>query len=303
MKSTRSLAFGAVLLVLVAAAEEGFMDKAADKIKHVVGLETAEEAPKYEAYEKGRGTVKHGEDVMERAKEKIGNIFHHHAKEPADLIMQEAKHQANEQANAVKAHGHGIYDTVKETVTAPFHSAKEKSQEMAESAHERAEAGVGCANEAMKEARRQGMQGYETTKGKTEETIQKGQSKIRQMKDNVENMLQQGKEKVDENIEAVKGVTGEKIEHAKEYAHEVKQKGEEGAAFKNGIKDETMGSGETLVGTATRKMKEVFGGEHVNRKGQNAMDTVEEKSREAMDRAKVRDLTDLEAVLFLISCF
>ena len=285
MKHINFFAVGATILVVVAcltktgAAEEGFMGKAADKIKQAVGLETTEEAAKREAYEQGMNAVKQGEGMMEHAKEKVGELFHHKVKEPTEDAMEAGKRKAQEQAEAAKAQGQGIYETIKEKVSAPFHSANYKGQEAVKGAQERAGASAGYATQAAEEARRQTIHGYEEAKAKIEEAIQEGQNTIRQMRENVEHVLEQQKIKAEGAYETVKGKAGETVEQAKQYAHDVKERGEEGLAHATGVKHET------LVGSATRKVKEAFGAEHHEK---TTMEKVTEKGKEAMDRVKVR---------------
>jgi len=289
MKGINFFAVGATTLVVVAcltktgAAEEGFMGKAADKIKHAVGLVTTEEAAKREAYEEGLNAVKQGEGMMKHAKEKIGEIFHHKVKEPTEDAVEVGKRMAQEQAEAAKTQGQGIYETIKEKVTAPFHSAKDKGQEAMKGVQERAGASAEYATQAAEEARRQTIHGYEEAKAKIEEAVQEGQNTIRKMRENVEHVLEQQKIKAEGAYETVKGKAGETVEQAKQYAHDVKERGEEGLAYATGAKDEA--TGETLVGSATRKVKEALGAEHHEK---TTMEKVAEKGKEAMDRVKVR---------------
>jgi hypothetical protein len=98
----------------------------------------------------------------------------------------------------------------------------------------------------------------------------------------VENVLEQQKVKAEGAYETIKEKTGETVEQAKQYAHDVKQRGEEGLAYATGAKDEA--TGETLVGSATRKVKEALGAEHHEK---TTMEKVAEKGKEAMDRVKV----------------
>eukprot|EP00624_Nannochloropsis_granulata_P000042 evm.model.NODE_10145_length_23393_cov_21.821014.7 len=269
----------------VGAAEEGFLEKAADKIKHAVGLETTEEAIEREAYEQGKDAVKHGEGMIEHAKEKIGEMLHHKVKEPMEDTVEAGKRKAQEQAEATKAQGQGIYETIKEKVTGPFHSAKEKGQEAMKGAQERAEASAEYATEAAEEARRETIQGYAKAKANADQAAHKGQSTIRQMREDVENVLEQQKIKAEDAYETVKEKTGETVEHAQQYAHNIKQRGKEGLAYATGAKDEAKGEGETLVGSARRKVKEALGAEHHEKP---TMEKATESGKKVMDRVKVR---------------
>jgi len=267
------------------AAEEGFLGKATDKIKHAVGLETTDEATDREAYEQGRDAIKHGEGMMEHAKEKIGEMLHHKVKEPMEDNVEAGKRKAQEQAEAAKAQGQGIYETIKEKMTGPFHLAKEKGQDAMKSAQERAEASAEYATEAAEETRRQSTQGYAKTKANVDQAAQKGQSTIRQMKEDVENVLEQQKIKAEGAYETMKEKTGETVEHAQQHAHDVKQRGKEGLAYATGAKDEAKGEGETLIGSATRKVKEALGTEHHEKP---TIEKATESGRKAMDKVKVR---------------
>jgi hypothetical protein len=228
------LALALVPVVLMATTEEkkseGMMEKAAEKVKHAMGMGTEDDA-----YEKGREAVKQTkisaikekvdslvaagkstyEETAERGhgiKERFQDMLHM-GKDKAAEVSDEVSHQARkatDNAQAAAARGHGVFETIKGTARRTLADGEETLEQAAtkagdlggaakEKAAEAAAYARGVRDEVEAEAT-QGLPSHEEQglMGKVKEALHMGTNEKKGVVEEIKEKVEQVKEKAAE---------------------------------------------------------------------------------------------------------
>lgn len=202
----------------------------------------------------------------------------------ASCQARKTAEQAELTAEEAAARGHGVFETIKDKVTAPFHAAKETGEHVAHDARVKGQEATDYATELKDQAAAKGRAGYDAAKGRAEELGGAASHKV-----------EQAKESLEKACEGAVGKMHEAVEAAKRYAALAQEKAVEAAAYARGVRDEAVAESkhgahhdEGLLDSAKRRVKEAFGKqpepkstmENMKGKVQETMEQVKEKVKE-----------------------